>query len=71
MCQHEHKQCPRCSKSFECKVGSITECQCYNVPLTNEEKVFIEERYADCLCRDCLFELKDRYVFFKEKYLWK
>jgi hypothetical protein len=66
---HEEKTCPRCEGLFECKLGSITECQCYGISLNNEERAFIEGRYDDCLCKNCLLELKDRYVFFKEKYL--
>jgi iron complex transport system substrate-binding protein len=37
MCMHEHKICPRCSGLFECKVGSITKCQCYEIQLSIEE----------------------------------
>jgi hypothetical protein len=71
MCMHEMKICPRCSHLFECKMGSITECQCYAIQLSNEERMFIEECYDDCLCNSCLTELKTRYYAFKEKYLWK
>jgi hypothetical protein len=72
MCTHEEKNCPRCGAGFECKGGSITECQCYGVELNNEERAFIEERYGDdCLCRSCLLELKNQYLLFKEKYFFK
>ncbi|TMI92105.1 MAG: hypothetical protein E6H06_15070 [Bacteroidetes bacterium] len=71
MCMHEEKICPRCSNKFECKLGSITECQCYGIVLTTEESAFIENRYNDCLCRKCLLELKNRYMIFKEKFLFK
>ncbi len=71
MCMHEEKICPRCGTGFECKLGSITECQCYGIALNNEERAFIEVRYNDCLCRNCLLELKSRYIFFKEKYFLK
>jgi cysteine-rich CWC protein len=71
MCAHEQKICPRCSHKFECKLGSITECQCYGISLTAEETAFIESRYDDCLCRNCLIELKDRYVAFREKLFLK
>ena len=71
MCMHEEKICPRCGKEFECKEGSITECQCYGVSLNVEERAFIEERYHDCLCRSCLLELKSRYILFIEKYFLK
>jgi hypothetical protein len=68
MCKHEEKKCPRCSRSFECKPGDITQCQCYGISFSIEERAFIEERYEDCLCRKCLLELKHRYTFFTEKY---
>lgn len=58
MCQHEEKKCPRCGASFECKVGNITECQCYGVSFSVEERAFLEGKYEDCLCRTCLLELK-------------
>ncbi|MBN9299612.1 MAG: cysteine-rich CWC family protein [Filimonas sp.] len=69
MPHHEHKKCPRCQKTFECKVGDITHCQCYGLTFTDEEKKFIEERFNDCLCVACLYELKNKYVLFKEKFL--
>ena len=68
MCKHEEKSCPRCNAPFECKVGDITQCQCYGIKLTPEERTFIEDRYKDCLCRKCLEELKQRTILFKEKY---
>jgi hypothetical protein len=71
MCRHEEKSCPRCGNGFECKPGSITGCQCYGVMLNNDQRAMIEERYNDCLCRNCLLEFKDPCIFFKEKYLLK
>lgn len=58
MNKHEEKICPRCKAAFECKMGDITQCQCYGIGLTIEERAFVEERYEDCLCRNCLLELK-------------
>jgi adenosylcobinamide kinase / adenosylcobinamide-phosphate guanylyltransferase len=58
MCKHEEKDCPRCQAAFECKVGDIIQCQCYGIGLTIEERAFVEERFEDCLCRNCLLELK-------------
>ena len=71
MCKHEEKKCPRCGRSFECKVGNVNQCQCSGISFTEEEKKFIGEKYNDCLCRDCLLELKNRYMMFKEKMYWK
>jgi hypothetical protein len=58
MCKHEEKNCPRCGQQFECKVGDIAHCQCFGISFTIEEKAFIEERYEECLCRNCLLGLK-------------
>ena len=66
---HESRKCPRCSKQFECRVGDVSNCQCSSISLSIEERAFIEDRYEDCLCIDCLKELKNKYVFFKEKFL--
>ncbi len=68
---HEEKACSRCNQSFECKVGDIAHCHCNNVVLTAEEKAFIENKYHDCLCAHCLKDLKNKYILFKEKYLYK
>jgi len=65
---HEQKNCPRCNKDFECKAGDISRCQCSHISLTLEDKAFIEDRYAGCLCINCLYELKNRYTAFKEKF---
>ena len=67
MCQHETKICPGCKKGFECKSGNITQCQCFGITLTSELKVYMEQRYSDCLCRDCLLQLQQELNFFKEK----
>ena len=67
---HETKTCARCNTTFECKAGDIAHCQCNGIQLSIEEMAFIEDRYKDCLCINCLHQLKSRYVFFKEKYLF-
>jgi len=71
MSKHESKSCPRCQRLFECRAGDITNCQCYGIKLTTEEKMFIEERFQDCLCGTCLSELKNKYILFKERLFWK
>ncbi len=71
MCKHETKSCPRCKQPFECKPGNITQCQCYGITLTGEQKIYIEQRYSDCLCRNCLEYLQQELHLFKEKYLFK
>lgn len=71
MCQHETKTCQRCNTAFECKSGSITQCQCFEIKLTMEQRAYLEQRYTDCLCRKCLRELQEEYEFFKELYIYK
>lgn len=57
MCSHEQKYCLRCSRLFECKVGSIT-CQCSQIRLSEVEMRYIEKHYTDCLCIKCLEEIR-------------
>ena len=71
MCTHENKTCPRCKKPFECKAGNIAQCQCYGIVLTIEQKAFIEQRYNDCLCKDCLTTLQSDMELFKEKFIYR
>jgi hypothetical protein len=55
---------------FECKAGTIAQCQCYAVKLTFEERLYIEEKFADCLCSACLQQLTNEYNIFKEKFIF-
>lgn len=71
MCQHETKSCPRCNTVFECKPGNITQCQCYAIKLTGEQRAYIEQRYSDCLCKNCLEYLSVELNYFKEKYIFR
>jgi hypothetical protein len=54
MCRHEIKQCARCGRSFECKMGTITQCQCFTIRLSGEQQAFLQKYYQDCLCATCL-----------------
>jgi hypothetical protein len=58
MPQHEDKNCSKCGDIFECKLGSITICHCFDVPLNREETLYIAQNYNDCLCHKCLVEEK-------------
>ena len=71
MCQHETKNCPRCKAVFECKPGNISQCQCYTIQLTVEQRAYIEQRYNDCLCKSCLEYLSIELNYFKEKYIFR
>ena len=61
MTKHEMKNCPGCNAEFECKVGSILLCQCTTVRLEEEEREYINSRFDDCLCADCMKALKSEY----------
>ena len=61
MPKHEKKQCPRCTKEFECKTGSILLCQCSNIEMTTEQLEYSSTQYNDCLCLSCLKELRTEY----------
>jgi hypothetical protein len=52
--KHEAKACPRCRREFECKSGSVLQCQCSAISLSEKELEFIAARYDDCLCATCL-----------------
>ncbi|MFT3979588.1 MAG: cysteine-rich CWC family protein [Ferruginibacter sp.] len=67
-CKHEPKICPRCKKAFECKPADIGNCQCHGLQFTTAAKEFIAKKYDDCLCRQCLMELNDQTILFKEKF---
>ncbi|MFB6257984.1 MAG: cysteine-rich CWC family protein [Flavobacteriales bacterium] len=54
MPEHEPVHCARCGTEFECKVGTVQECQCFEVPLTRRESEWIGEVYEGCLCAGCL-----------------
>jgi hypothetical protein len=69
MCMHEAKYCPRCNQPFECKVGNITQCQCYGIAISTEERAFIDANYTDCLCSNCLRQLKNDYVHSKNTFV--
>ena len=71
MCKHEEKHCPRCYIAFECKAGTIMQCQCSAIQLSVEERAYVESRFEDCLCVDCLSALQKEYVLFKEKHIYR
>jgi hypothetical protein len=71
MCTHENKTCPRCKKQFECKPGNISQCQCFGMKFTIEQKAYIEQRYSDCLCKECLATLQNDIELFKEKFIYR
>ena len=55
---HELKYCPRCHSTFECKVGNVLLCQCNKINLNVMEKEYLSNNYNDCLCVNCMEEIK-------------
>ncbi|MCS6989997.1 MAG: cysteine-rich CWC family protein [Chloroherpetonaceae bacterium] len=56
------KSCPRCGARFECGADEVWLCQCAAVPLSEAERNFVAQRYCDCLCANCLRELKAEFL---------
>lgn len=59
--KHEEKICPNCSRIFECKVGSISLCQCTKLTLTLDERDYLAQQFEDCLCYHCMEKLAFEY----------
>ena len=53
----EIKKCPKCRNSFVCNSININKCGCMAVPLNNQTRQLISERYDGCLCVNCLKEM--------------
>lgn len=62
MRKHEEKHCPRCNLLFECKPGNITQCQCYGILFSDEEKELVAAKHTDCLCHQCLIDMKNEFA---------
>jgi len=42
-------------------VGNIIQCQCYDINLSIEEQAYINKQFADCLCLQCMLDLRLQY----------
>ena len=54
----EEKICPRCKNTFTCNAEDIKNCQCHAVTLSEKESAFLKLNFKDCLCIQCLLEIK-------------
>ena len=54
------KKCERCGNNFECNAENISECGCNNVQLNPEERKSISDKFSDCLCLNCLNDVKQK-----------
>lgn len=59
--KHEVNQCPRCTTEFECKTGSVLQCQCQLLTINAQQLGYIVSKYDDCLCVNCLRELRSEF----------
>ena len=60
-CKHDQVACGRCGAVYECKVGSISLCQCTAVQLTENQRQYIGSLFSSCLCATCLLALRTAY----------
>ncbi|MDH5711846.1 MAG: cysteine-rich CWC family protein [Gammaproteobacteria bacterium] len=60
MADNKPKTCPRCNNIFECNADAGRHCQCAQVELTQADREYIALQYDDCLCVDCLKQIRDR-----------
>ncbi len=54
----QSKICPSCHKTFTCNANNIALCQCNGIELTEEVKSKLKNIYTDCLCKECLINMK-------------
>ena len=59
MAERQEKKCARCGGLLQCNAGSIEQCDCSSILLSNETTEWIQQEYNDCLCLDCLKEVSD------------
>jgi hypothetical protein len=57
MCKHESSYCPRCGSLMTCKVGNITQCDCFSVIISEATRVYLAQTDYGCVCNTCLQEL--------------
>ncbi len=60
------KSCPRCSRDFECRNDDIFNCACISIPLFKKELDWLAANYDDCLCINCLEEIREMEIQFSD-----
>ena len=51
---HGQDHCPRCGADFHCGMADAAPCPCTALTLGGEVLAALRERYAGCLCVNCL-----------------
>ena len=54
------KVCPRCGREFVCRKDAPSLCQCAGIVLSERVRAYLKETYKDCLCRECLEEIRSK-----------
>lgn len=65
MPKHEERACPRCGNLFVCMAGSSGRCQCNGIELSPELLEHLADLYQECLCLQCLHQLRTEGTAFR------
>jgi len=57
------KTCERCGKSLVC-IGDVN-CWCMTVFVPPKVSCYISDNYSDCICNDCINEIKAKFEISK------
>ena len=49
------KTCEKCGTTFECE---LVTCWCFEVNLNDEQRKKLSEKFDNCLCPECLKEIR-------------
>lgn len=63
--KHAEQACPRCGSLFTCKSGNSGLCQCNGIELGPRLLDHLADLYDDCLCLECLRQLKTEQLNFR------
>lgn len=55
------RECNRCQSAFNCREDRRDLCHCTHIYILPEIKNYIKENYDDCLCHNCLKEVKNNF----------
>ena len=53
-----NRTCPRCGAGFHCGVNDTQPCNCSTLQLDPAALQMLRERYAGCVCLNCLLQLQ-------------
>ena len=56
--KYDSSSCARCDKQHIC-TGTPT-CPCFDLPVPGETLEYIADHFEECLCNECMEELKSK-----------